>query len=381
MRMLVAPDSFKDALSAQEAAQALQEGIRYGYPEAKTTELPLADGGEGTARLLCRHHQAQWVQLTVHDAVFRPTAAGYGWQQAKSKAFIDLATASGLEHLSQGERNPLFTTTLGTGELIRDALARGAKEILIGAGGSATNDGGLGIAHALGYRFFDGNDRELRPIGSNLSEVSYWTLPAHRVWEKARIEVLCDVGSPFAGPAGAALVFARQKGASREAVDHLEAGLQHLAALGLRYTGVDTLNLPGAGAAGGAGGGMHLFLGAHLTHGAQRILKELNFLDRLKSSQWLITGEGCLDASSLNGKLISALVAQNNRYLLHPMIVFCGACRLEPQALTSNNLIAWPLPDRPMHLEESLRRTRELLVASATQFGRLVRSAIAAPLA
>ncbi|MFQ5448189.1 MAG: glycerate kinase, partial [Saprospiraceae bacterium] len=296
MKILIAADSFKDALPSFEVCRAIERGIGRVMPRAATVVFPMADGGEGTASVLAHHLGGQQVQCTVSDPLFRPVGTEYFLASNGSVAFIEMAAASGLQLLKTGERNPLETTTFGTGELVLDAMKRGAKKIILGIGGSATNDAGMGMAAALGWSFLSAGGRELSPIGKNLALVHSIVPPPEpgtrtkgaRNPKPHNLEVICDVDNPLLGERGAAQVYARQKGADAAAIELLEAGMSHFSKKLANYFGKDFSALPGAGAAGGLGAGAVAFAGATLRPGIDLVMELTEFEKQLDQASLVV---------------------------------------------------------------------------------------------
>ncbi|WP_375437986.1 glycerate kinase [uncultured Hymenobacter sp.] len=373
MNILIAPDSFKDSLAAPLVCEQLRRGLLETFPAAHCQVLPLADGGEGTLETLASVLGGEFVECAVHDPLFRPIRARYLWLSATATAVIEMAQASGLELLTAAERNASGTTTLGTGELVADALARGARHVVLTVGGSATNDAGLGLATALGYRFWDENDHLVPPIGGNLTRIRRIDLSqvSPRLAEVS-CRVVTDVTNPFYGPTGAAHVFATQKGADAAAITHLDAGLRHFAGV-LRTTfGADLQQLPGSGAGGGMGGGAACFLRASITSAADWILNITSAAELLKTSDLLITGEGRIDAQTWQGKLLARLLALAAHHQV-PVVLVCGTLH-DPEAVLAdpNVLYATSILPEPMPLAEALARTPELLETQGKLLGRLL---------
>ena len=373
MMILLASDSFKDALSAVEVCRAIARGLQRALPQSKTILFPMADGGEGTAEILTFHSRGQWIEKEVNDPLFRPITAGYGLSGDGKAAFIEMAAASGLPLLKQEDRSPLRTTTFGTGELILDAIERGASKILLGIGGSATNDAGMGMAAALGYRFFDENGERLPATGENLVRVSSIDSSHLRFSpEKTEVEVLCDVDNPLFGEKGAAHVYAPQKGADAEAVNELDKGLRHFAQLLTDKFDRDFAHIPGAGAAGGLGAGAMAFLGGRLRPGIEAVMDYTNFEDQLDGVQLIITGEGKIDAQTLHGKLIYG-IAKRAEAAGVPVVALCGAMLAQPEDIEAIGLkAAFSIQNRPLSLDQALKETAEGLERTAYLLGRML---------
>jgi glycerate 2-kinase len=380
MNILIACDSFKDALPALEVCQAIARGLQKGGLDAQPILFPLADGGEGTAQILTYHSGGEMVTKTVKGPSFQPVEAAYGLAGDGKTAFIEMAAAAGLQLLSPEERNPLKTTTYGLGELILDSLSRGAERILLGIGGSATNDAGLGMATALGYRFLDEQGEGLLPIGGNLSKIRHidCSQACFRPGEIV-VEVLCDVRNPLYGSQGAAQVYAPQKGADEEAVRQLDAGLQHFAGLLEQAFGRDFARQPGAGAAGGLGAGAMAFLGAALKPGIETVMAATGFEERLQRAQLVITGEGKLDAQTLQGKLIQGIARQAGTRGI-PVIALCGALLASPAEIAALGLqAAFSIQPRPASLPDALAATAENLEQTAFNLARVLMLKALAP--
>jgi glycerate kinase len=324
MKILLAADSFKDALPASEVCQALARGIRAAWPDANIQICPLADGGEGTAESLREQLGLLPVQVQAADPLGRPMPSAYLCSADGRTVFVEMARTAGLQILPPDERNPLLTSTLGMGQQVSDALRRGAQRLVLAIGGSATNDAGIGMATALGWRFLGKNNNLLDPIGKNLIEIHTIIPPIER--PSAMVQVICDVTNPLFGPTGAAYVYARQKGADEAAIAQLDAGMRHFAAVAARHGYSLSPDAPGSGAAGGMGYGTRLFLGATLHPGADLVMDLLDFDKNLANADLVLTGEGMIDAQTAHGKLVQRLcrraIAQGV-----PVVAFCG--RLE----------------------------------------------------
>ena len=372
-KVLVACDSFKDALPAAEVCAAVAEGLKAGGDSIEPVVFPLGDGGEGTVEVLAHHFEGSYQWVEVNGPLFRPVRACYFLTACKGKAFIEMAAASGLQLVGVSERNPSQTTTFGTGELIRHAVEAGAREVILCIGGSATNDGGMGMAQALGYEFFDRTGNQLTGIGGNLHKIAY-------VEEKGKLSgldqvdfsVLCDVENFLSGPTGAAPVFAAQKGASAEMIVQLDRGLAHLGIMLKRHFGYEFDRVNGAGAAGGLGAGAMAFLGAKLRSGAPKVLEITNFSEQLRRCSLVVTGEGRIDGQTAYGKLIHG-VCQAARQYDKPVVGLCGALTATPQEIESIGLIAaFPILRKPADLETAIAETRRNLMLTAFNVGRLI---------
>lgn len=320
--ILIAPDKFKGSLRASEVARSIGEGISSVLPELDILYQPMADGGDGSIDLLHELWELTAHQVEVHDPLFRPIQARY--YTSRDAAFVEMASASGLALLNEAERNCLHTTSLGTGELILDAVRRGFQRINLFIGGSATNDAAMGIASALGYTFLDINGQPLLPIGGNLGQVN--RIQGSEQAAAIRdldIQIVCDVNNPFYGKNGAAHVYGPQKGADEATIEHLDAGLRQIDAV-FQQSGLGSVqSLPGAGAAGGVGGGMSALFGAQLTAGIDLFIKMFDLEKKVQQADVIITGEGRLDSQSFQGKVVGGMLRLCQEYR-KPLIVICG---------------------------------------------------------
>lgn len=376
MKVLIATDSFKDALSAKEVCEAIEKGIHLANPNIQTIMLPLADGGEGTLQVLMAHQPCTMQYLEVCDPLFRPIQGHYALSEDGQTAFIEMAVASGLELLTPNERNPLQTSTFGTGQLLLDAIQKGATKIFLGIGGSATNDAGMGMAKALGYRFLDNQGNELSPIGANLSQVQKidGSQCQHRValqTQQIEVKIICDVNNPLYGTSGAAYVYAAQKGATPTIIEQLDVGLQHFSNLLHQQFNRDFSSQIGAGAAGGMGAGCAAFLNASLHPGIELVLQHVGFEEYLKEVDLLITGEGKLDYQTQSGKLIKGLTQMAEKYSV-PVIALCGALEANPEAIKALGLkAAFCIQTKPVDLPQALQETATNLTNTAFNITKL----------
>ena len=303
MKVVVAIDSFKGSLSSFELGQAIESGVKVVYPDAEVIKVPIADGGEGTVASLVEGTKGEFITIVVNNPLMEKIEARYGIMGDGKTAVIEMAEASGLPLIPAQKRNPMKTTTYGTGELIKDAILRGCREFIVGIGGSATNDAGLGMLQALGYKFLDENKNELGYGGEILSKVKYIDSTGRLPELKdCKFLVACDVDNPFYGPKGAAEIYSRQKGATEEMVKELDKGLKDLAEVIKKELHIDVSNLSGAGAAGGLGGGLVAFLNGKLSPGIDMILEKVGLEKELKNADFVITGEGRLDHQTAMGK-------------------------------------------------------------------------------
>ena len=375
MRILVAPDKFKGSLSAQDAATAIADGWRAGCPAGLDLEFscrPVADGGEGTAKVICEALGGSWVASTVRDPLGRPVAAKYALvsQGAVRTAVLDMSEASGLWRVAPDERRVERQSTCGTGEMLAHALrCSGADRVVIGLGGSATNDGGMGLAAALGFRFLDGSGLVLEPIPANLPRLERVIPPPDLSWISGRVVAAVDVFNPLVGERGATRVYGPQKGLAGETeICMLEAGLSRLADVVADWRKDDLRDRPGAGAAGGLGFGLMAFCGAEVHRGFDEVAELLHLAEVVAGSDLVITGEGSLDAQTLEGKAPAGVAGLARRFG-KPCIAFAG--RIDPAArpllLEHFDEIA-SLTGGTVSAAEAIRRAPELLRARAAEF-------------
>ncbi|MDQ6913179.1 MAG: glycerate kinase [Verrucomicrobiota bacterium] len=369
MRILIAPDKFKHSLGAKEVAEHIAAGLRDELPKAEITLLPIADGGEGFASVICAAAKGEWHECDVHDPLGRMVRARYGVIRNGTTAVMEMSEASGLWRLSPNERNPLKTTSFGTGEMLRDAARRGMKEIIMGLGGSATNDGGFGVARALGYRFF-ANDNEVVAVAdlrrlTRIKKPDSLGIP--------RITIASDVQNPLLGSQGATCVFGPQKGASAEQLAVLEGCLTRLADVVAQQLKIDVRNIAGAGAAGGLGFGLMSFCGARLRPGFKVVAEAIGLEAKIAHVDVVITGEGSLDAQTLSGKA-PAGVASLARKLGKPVYAIVGRASDDRSAHEIFSDV-YTLTRAGMSDEESMKRAPELLHESARELAKQIRAA------
>ncbi|MFP6582419.1 MAG: glycerate kinase [Candidatus Hydrogenedentota bacterium] len=322
--VVIAPDSFKESRSAAQVASAIARGIHSVYPDVACIERPIADGGEGTVDTILSCIPGERVSLTVHDALMRPITAEYGLIDDGTTAVIEVAAASGLSLVSPDDRNALVTTSYGTGELIRDALDRGAQRCIIGLGGSATNDAGAGIASALGIRLLDEQHEDISPGGLELVRVAAIDRSeAHPGLAKTTIALACDVNIPMHGPQGSMLNYSAQKGATPDQEDALEKSLVHFGGLLNEHAGYAVSELPGAGAAGAMGAGLVALCGGSLKPGFELLSNLVGLEEVVAECDLVITGEGRIDAQTEHGKAPMGVAKIARRYG-KPVVAFCG---------------------------------------------------------
>ena len=354
MKFIFAPDSFKGSLSSVEEIAILKCVAEELCPGCELKGLPMADGGEGTAAAILAAAPGQMLHPVVRDPLFRPVTAYYGLL-ASGTAVIEMSAASGLPLVEEALRDPERTSSFGTGELIREALDRGARELLLCVGGSATNDGGIGTLAALGARFLDGEGRELPPVGGSLGLIDRIELKEldPRLAE-CRIRVLCDVTNPLLGDEGATYTFGPQKGAGLEALARLEAGMTRYAERSAALLGKDLRDMPGAGAAGGLAFALAAYCGGTLISGIEAVLSVLSFDEKVRGADLIITGEGCLDRQSLKGKVISGIL-RHGKALGIPVAAVVGMNRLTAEETRALGFAGvYPLVSGDVTAEQSL---------------------------
>ncbi|HYF34842.1 MAG TPA: glycerate kinase, partial [Prosthecobacter sp.] len=364
MRILIAPDKYKGSLTATQVAEIICGELAGALPNLEFDLCPIADGGEGTTEAMVTALEGTWVTAEVLDAQMRPRVARYGWIESRGEAVMEMSAASGLAMVTDLPLNPLTATTLGTGQMIEDALLRGAERMVIGIGGSATNDGGLGMAAALGYRFIDEEGADVIALMQEVHRAVRIEAPAS--WRGAQVPeilVACDVNNPLLGARGATRIYGPQKGV--EDFEFFESRLRHLADLVSRDLGVDPREEAGAGAAGGLGFGLMAFCGAKLTSGFDLVAEQIGVEARIAQADLVITGEGRLDAQTLHGKG-PAGVAQMAQRAKKPVVAFAGGVDASP-ALAEAFHFAQAITPAGMPLPEALARAEELLALAVRE--------------
>lgn len=351
-QITIAVDSFKGSLSSFEVASAAERGIHTILPDCRVQKISIADGGEGTVEALVATLDGEWREVRVHDPLMRPIMTRYGLVDSGKTAVIEMSAASGLPLLAPEERNPLLTTTYGTGEMIADALRHGARRLLIGIGGSATNDAGMGMLEALGYHFYDTNGHILAGCGARLESVA--RIDASGVipeLKECSITVACDVQNPLYGPTGAAHIYAPQKGADPAMVERLDNGLENFA----RVVHPEMASTPGAGAAGGLGYCFHAILGARLQSGIDMVLEAIDFERRIEGCDLIITGEGRIDYQTVMGKAPSGVLRMAQKHNI-PVVAIGGAVAPCKELSKSGFVAALPVVAGPISLDEAMQK-------------------------
>ena len=354
-KIVLAIDSFKGCLSSKEIEQCIAEEIHRILPSCQTVCIPIADGGEGMLDTLIEATQGTFVSTQAHDPLMRIRPARYGILGDQRTAIIEMAEINGLTTLSPIERNPMKTSTYGTGELIKDALEKGFRRFIIGIGGSATNDAGMGMMQVLGAHLYDKQGNELEQGGKIMEQIAHIDLNhLHPALKEATFIVACDVQNPFCGPQGAAYVFARQKGASEEQIRQLDKGMRHLALLIERDFSYNINKVKGAGAAGGLGGAFATFLQAHLQSGIDLLLDAVDFDRKITNADWIITGEGKADRQTAEGKVPAGVLKRAKKANIPVMLI---AGKVEDKACLKQMGFARIVKISPdnLPLEEAMR--------------------------
>jgi glycerate kinase len=400
LQILIAPDKFKGSLNSFQVCDAIEKGLRQAErnrvlsgPSAagvgalsdavgtlsgatgdafRIVKLPLADGGDGLLEVIRHYTHARTRYIRVRDPLSRTISSSWLLSADGNTAFIEMARASGLELLNPSEYDCMNSSTYGTGQLIGGAIRSGANEIVIGIGGSATNDGGIGMAAALGARFLDKEGKELPPAGGSLIRIAKIDLSQKPAWTGIRFRVASDVQNPLCGEQGASRMYAPQKGATPEMVERLEAGMLNYAALLKRDLGIDIAGRPGAGAAGGLGAGCMAFLDAELVRGVDLVLEYSGAEEQIRQAGIIITGEGKIDGQTLQGKLVAGIAALGRHYH-KSVLAFCGQLAVAPEELKQMGIAAaWSIVDRPMTVEKAMRDAAILLEETACRLGELL---------
>lgn len=378
MKIVIAPDSYKESLSALEVASAIEQGFREIWPDADYVKLPVADGGEGTVEAMVAATAGRIVDVEVMGPLGEPTQAFYGLSGDARSAFIEMAAASGLEQVPPHRRDPLKTTSWGTGELIRHALDAGVEHIIIGLGGSATNDGGAGMVQALGAKLLDARHADIAQGGAALETLDHIDISQlDPRLAGCRIEVACDVTNPLTGKQGASAVFGPQKGATPEMIVRLDRALEHYAQLIARDLDVDVSSLAGGGAAGGMGAALYAFCGAQLRRGIEIVTDALHLDACVADADLVITGEGRIDSQTIHGKVPVGVANVAKRYN-KPVIAIAGSLTADVGVVHEHGLDAvfsviyciCTLDDALKNAEDNVRMTARN-VAATIKIGRL----------
>lgn len=366
MKIVVAPDKFKGSLTSFEVCDAIKTGIAQANPGAKTFLFPMADGGDGFARVMKHYQKTKTVYCNTIDPIGRDINVAYEWNAQTKTAIIEMAAASGLELLSAAERNPLKTSTYGTGLLIRDAIDGGAEEIILGLGGSATNDAGMGILKALGVEFLNEVNNPLYGCGGNLLAIKKVISP--RPLANVKFIIACDVQNVLYGPQGAAYIYAPQKGADIDMVKFLDEGLKHFAIVLKEHTGKEISDIAGTGAAGGIAAGLMSFFNIELKKGVDLIVSGSGIKNKIDGADLLITGEGKIDHQTLEGKVVNELSSLGYQHKI-PVGAFCGALEADESILKKLRLdFVCSLTRSSVPKEETMANARIILINEVRRF-------------
>ncbi len=377
-KIVIACDSFKGSLSSGDVGTAAAEGIHRVDPSVETRIVAVADGGEGTVQALVSGLEGTYISCQVRGPLDDTVDATYGISGDGHTAIMEMAQASGLTLIPESRRNPLYTSTYGTGQMIKDALDRGCTTILMGIGGSATNDGGMGLLEALGVRFLNVRGTELKPCGKSLGEIHSIDLSGmDRRARDAEFMIACDVDNPLFGPDGAAYVFAPQKGADEAAVKHLDEGLRNYARVIQQTIGRDVSSMPGAGAAGGLGACFAAFFNATLKPGIELMLDAIHFDDIIAGADMIITGEGQLDSQTVHGKTPYGVLQHGLRRHI-PVVAIGGAVSTYRTLTNAGFRAVFPIVSGPCTLAEAMNAetARRNVAATAEQIVRLAQIAL-----
>lgn len=377
MKIVIAPDSFKESLTALHVCEALEKGIKTHFPNAEISKVPMADGGEGTVQSLVDATGGQIIQAKVTGPLGKEVEAFYGILGDGKTAVIEMAAASGLHQVPMDERNPLITTTRGTGELILKALDQKVKHIIIGIGGSATNDGGAGMAKALGAKLINTNGAEIKEGGGSLNQLAAIDLTNFdsRLAE-VKVEVACDVDNPLTGETGASAVFGPQKGATPDMVKQLDRNLAHYAAIIEKEMDIHIQNVPGAGAAGGLGGGLLAFLSAELKPGVDIVIEATQLESYIKNADLVITGEGRIDGQTIYGKTPIGVAKTAKKHRV-PVIAIAGSIGAGSEAVYEHGISAlFSVVPGAVDLSEALAKAVENIERTAKNVASVIRLGI-----
>ena len=375
MKIVLAPDKFKGSLTGIQFCNVVEKGIKDVFPESEIIKLPLADGGDGTIEVVNFYLNGDVINVVVINPFFHLISASYLYAENSQTAFIEMAEASGLKVLNQEQYDCKNASTLGTGELILDAINKGAKTVILGIGGSATNDCGIGMATALGYRFLDKNNREVKPIGANLSKVvAIDASKVHAKLSEVKFKIACDVTNPLYGKNGAAYVYSAQKGASQNDMKMLDEGLKHFSEIINKVFNVDAQSVKDAGAAGGMGIASKVFLNGDLQPGIQLIKHLAQFDTKLENVDWIITGEGKLDVQTMSGKTIQGVIdSAKNKNI--KVAAFCGTIDLDEIEIKDIGIsYAASIMNKAINFEDALNNTFKYLKMISVDFSNIIKT-------
>lgn len=377
MKVVIAIDSFKGCMSSRELSVCIEEGIKVVYPDVVIEACEVADGGEGTLQAMVNNTNGNIVTCKVHDPLMREIEAQYGILGDGKTAVIEMASSSGLPLVSIEKRNPLVTTTFGVGELIQDAVAKGCREFIVGIGGSATNDAGVGMLQALGYQFLDKLGVEVGLGGGELGKIQ--CIDTSKVvpeLKSCHFLIACDVDNPMYGVRGAAQIYSRQKGATEAMVLLLDENVKHFATIIEKHVGKDIAHINGTGAAGALGGGFLAFLNATLRSGIEIVLDTIHFEEKIKNADFVITGEGKIDAQSLMGKVISGISKLTQKHKV-PLLALAGHVEDDAKDAHQYGVDAiFSIMNYPMTLGDAMQKenTQKLMKQSVEEIFRLIKT-------
>ncbi len=375
-KIILAFDSFKGSVSSVQIAQAATLAIKEELPLCEVLSFPIADGGEGTTDALCSKLDIERVSCRVHNPLMQSIDVSYGITKDGNTAILEMASASGLTLIEENLRSPMVTSTYGTGEVVLDALQRGCKKFIIGIGGSATNDAAVGMLTALGLRFLDKKGEELKPIGSNLIQIAQIDdSELNPLLKDTSFTIACDVNNPLYGENGAAYIYAPQKGATPKEVELLDQGLRNFAEVVKKYNGKNIADIPGAGAAGGMGGGLLAFLNAELKSGIEVILDVLQFEESVKEADLILTGEGRLDEQTTMGKALGGILKVANKHK-KPVIAIGGSILDSNQLIDAGFTAVLSIQPYPVSLNEAMdvKFASENITRTIKQIIRIIKS-------
>ncbi len=374
MKIVLVPDKFKGSLTGLQFCYAVQKGLLKEIPDAEIVFLPMADGGDGTIEVVNYYLNGNLVRVEVKNPLFQNCLASYLYASNSRIAFIEMAEASGLKLLKSSELDCKNATTFGTGQLILDAIERGAKEIILGIGGSATNDCGIGMATALGYRFLDEKGVEVLPIGANLSQIK--TIDdshVHKSLNNVKFKIACDVTNPLYGKNGAAYVYGEQKGATKEDIQLLDKGLEDFSKVLDAEFNIKTQEVKGGGAAGGMGIATKVFLKGDLISGITLMKALAQFEKHIENTDWMITGEGKLDEQTLSGKTIHGIIDEAQKHHIK-VAAFCGKLDLNRNQLDEFGIhYADDVLSKAKHFEDAMTNSADYITKMAEQFAGKIR--------
>jgi len=361
MKIVLAPDKYKGSLTGLEFCNIIAPILKSSL-NAEVIKAPLADGGDGTIEVVNYYLKGETIKIKVNNPLSKSVLASYLYSNTSKIAFIEMAEASGMKLLKPEDQNCMYTTTFGTGQLILHAINKGAKHIILGIGGSATNDCGIGMANALGYRFLDKNNNEIEAIGSELTYITKIddSLVDERL-KNIKFQIACDVTNPLYGPNGAAYVYAKQKGATEEDISYLDYGLRSFSKVLDKHFNLQTQQIQGAGAGGGMGAGTVAFLNGKLLPGIDVIKQIASFETKIKNADWIITGEGKLDVQTLSGKALSGVLSSANKNKIK-VAAFCGSIDLVSEELNKMGIdYSDTIVNHASNLDDALTNTAHYL--------------------